>query len=70
MAYLDPKTLRCPKCDYQTDVTIVVGVGPHSKSGDTPYKRHQRNTSGVEGDTITCPNDGTVLWTDIAGHSA
>jgi hypothetical protein len=67
MAYLDTKTLRCPNRDYTEEVEIVVGVGPHSKKGDTPYKRHRRSKTGVDGPSITCPNDGTVLWTDIEG---
>jgi hypothetical protein len=70
MAYLSPKILHCPNCDYTTKVEIVVGVGPHSKKGDVPYKRHLRSDTGVDGPTITCPNDGTVLWTDKAGKKA
>ncbi|MEJ6708706.1 MAG: hypothetical protein QNK92_07875 [Amylibacter sp.] len=64
MAYLSPKVLSYPNCDYTTKVEIVVSLGPHSKKGDIPSRSHQHRDTGVDGPTITCPNDGTVLCTD------
>ncbi len=39
MAYLQPKTLTCPSCSFSAEVKWVVGVGPNSKPGETPYRR-------------------------------
>ncbi len=70
MAYLKPEILTCPNCDYTTEIEVVVGVGPHSQKGDIPYQAHNRRETDVDGPNITCPNAGTVLWTDKPGKKA
>ncbi|SFR40651.1 hypothetical protein [Litoreibacter janthinus] len=78
MAYLDPKTLTCPKCDFSDEIRIVVGVGPSSEPGDTPYRRFQNSGGFIKGTkedgtrdgTLLCPNDGTIVWTNKAGKKA
>ena len=72
MAYLKPTTLTCPTCDFSAEVKIVVGIGPGSNRGDTPYERYRSAPPFTEGDngTLLCPNDGTVVWTNISGTKA
>lgn len=78
MAYLNPKILRCPVCDFEDALDIVVGVGPASQKGDTPYRRYRNAgacTEGLRADgskdgTLCCPKDGTVLWTNTVGQKA
>ena len=78
MAYLDETSLRCPICDHTDRIGIVVGVGPGSEPGDTPYRRYRKPASFVQGTdpdgskngTLTCPNDGTVVWTNQAARKA
>lgn len=70
MAYLEPEILRCPKCDYTQRIEVMVNVGPHSKAGDIPSRTHNRRETGVDGSSIACPNDGTILWTDKTGKLA
>ena len=76
MAYLKPTSLTCPDCDFSDEIRIVVGVGPRSEEGDTPYRRYQSSGAFVKGThedgsadgTLRCPNDGTIVWTNQAGN--
>ncbi|WP_298260558.1 hypothetical protein [uncultured Litoreibacter sp.] len=78
MAYLSPTSLTCPKCDFTDEIRIVVGVGPNSGKGDTPYRRFQgaggflkgTNEDGSRDGTLRCPNDGTIVWANKAGKKA
>ena len=78
MAYLSPKRLTCPLCDFSDEIELVVGVGPSSAKGDTPYRRFRKagrftigtNADGSKNGTLTCPNDATVVWTNQAGKKA
>jgi len=78
MAYLKPTTLTCPECDFTDEIRVVVGVGPNSEKGDTPYRRSQNaggfvkgtNEGGSPDGTLRCPNDGTVVWINQAGKKA
>ena len=78
MAYLDETTLRCPTCDHTDRIGLVVGVGPHSQSGDTPYKNYRKPASFAEGTgpdgrkngTLLCPHDSTLVWTNQASVKA
>ncbi|MFT7594820.1 MAG: hypothetical protein ACI8R4_002144 [Paracoccaceae bacterium] len=78
MAYLDETTLHCPACDHTDRIGLVVGVGPHSRPGDTPYRHYRKpgsfsegtNSSGAKNGTLLCPKDGTIVWTDQAGQKA
>jgi hypothetical protein len=66
--------MRCKICDFEQAIDIVVGVGPHSEKGATPYRRYRNAGACVEGlradgskdGTLRCPNDGTNLWSNIA----
>ncbi|QQP41814.1 Hypothetical protein FKW44_016289 [Caligus rogercresseyi] len=76
--YLKPLRLTCPSCDFSDEIRLVIGVGPHSKPGDTPYRRFNRaggftiglRADGARDGTLQCPNDGTVVWTNEAGKKA
>jgi hypothetical protein len=78
MAYLKPTSLTCPECDFTDEIRVVVGVGPSSAKGDTPYRRSQNAGGFVKGTredgtrdgTLRCPNDGTVVWINQAGQKA
>jgi len=78
VAYLDETTLRCPVCDHTDRIGIVVGIGPHSQPGDTPYRQYRKpgnftkgtTPDGTKNGTLLCPNDGAVVWTDFAGQKA
>ncbi|MEP3346586.1 MAG: hypothetical protein ABJN34_16155 [Litoreibacter sp.] len=78
MAYLSTKSLTCPNCDFSDKIRIVVGVGPRSEAGDTPYRRYQSagglikgtKEDGTRDGTLRCPNDGTVVWINQAGQKA
>lgn len=78
MAYLEPKRLTCPACNFSDKIRLVIGDGPHSKTGDTPYRHFNRAAGFVVGlgndgkrdGSLQCPNDGTVVWANQAGKKA
>ena len=78
MAYLNPTKLTCPNCDLVAEIRIVVGVGPGTLKGDTPYRRYhnpgplteQLDETGKPTGALLCPNDGTVVWTNQPGKKA
>jgi hypothetical protein len=78
MAYLKPKRLKCPACDFADEIGLVIGVGPHSEAGDIPYRRFNKpggftvglRPDGSKDGTLRCPNDDTVVWTNEAGKKA
>lgn len=72
MAYLDEKTLTCPTCGLKGTINIVVGVGPHSNAGDTPYRRARQSGPFTKGDdgALLCPDDGSEVWRNTPGQKA
>ncbi|MBL4812457.1 MAG: hypothetical protein JKX69_08930 [Rhodobacteraceae bacterium] len=73
MAYLDPTKLTCPTCGHTGQITIVVGVGPHSQQGDTPYRKYKSPegfTENTDKTALLCPNDGTEVWRNVKGQRA
>ena len=66
MAYLQPQTLTCSQCDFRSEITWVVGVGPNSKPGDVPYRHVHKPGDFLRDDnardTLICPKcGGTAL---------
>jgi len=43
MAYLDPRSLKCPGCGKTGEVVFVVGIGPSTKPGQGPAYVTLRN---------------------------
>lgn len=78
MAYLQPANLHCPSCGFVQQISTVVGVGPGSEKGDTPYRTYRSTGDCIKGNrddgnkdgTLRCPHDDTVLWSNVAGKKA
>ena len=78
MAYLRPKHLTCPTCDFSDEIGLVIGVGPGSANGHIPYRRFRKaggfniglTADGSQNGTLICPNDGTIVWTNQSGKKA
>ncbi|QGX97270.1 hypothetical protein EI983_02855 [Roseovarius faecimaris] len=71
MAYRTPPTpLSCPICGFVGHVVIVIGKGPSTRKGDVPYRQFREEGPFIKAETedglaqLTCPEDGTVVWTN------
>ena len=76
MAYLQPNQLKCPQCGFEANIETVVGVGPGSRKGDIAQRYFRDAGPFVEGKTsdkrgtLSCPEDGTVVWTNTRTRHA
>lgn len=78
MAYLDRTKLTCPSCGLTDTIRIVVGVGPHSRKGDVPYRTYhapgpfaeERDDHDKKTGRLLCPRDQSPVWTNKPGRQA
>ena len=65
MAYLKPATLTCPQCDFRSEVSWVIGVGPNSAPDKAPYRKLHKTgaflRASEKSDTLTCPKCGGTV---------